>query len=278
MFEELDRGLPASDPDGVWQLITSVGAGCDAWLVDEVVRLLESYGIRRGASLLDLGAGFGNPALGLARAGYEIVAIESDPEMVSQLRNFDRGESVSVIERPWQEVLSEFAPSSFDAALILGNAIAYQDTWPARQASEGDWNPAVGATWSALSRVIRKGGLLISEISFENPCDTAHELFFRSYRHGTVNSTWLVSCNHVSKVRSIDTFVVAPSETERGRVVGYAKYIGHLFYEDEMIQALRTAGWRRLEKAAVLRDPFTTVIAVNESTGGEPWDGHVTLK
>ena len=52
---------------------------------------------RVGGPVLDVGAGTGRTALALAREGHEVVAIDRDDELLSQLRERARGLEVTTI-------------------------------------------------------------------------------------------------------------------------------------------------------------------------------------
>lgn len=256
------------DAAGVWRQITDcVRRSWDEDLVLRIDQLLHAHGTGRGAKILDLGAGFGNPALGLAEMGYVVTAVENDHDMLIELLEKRQADQLEVLTLDWSSLLSQMPDGAFDCALVLGNALAYQESWPARLPTNGGWRPAVEQTLAQLARIVRHGGLLIGEWSFENP-GRGTQLFARRYNHAHAESFWLIRCDHDRRVREIDTLVSAESDTG-GHVSSYARYRGFLFYEAEMRALGLELGWSWVQPTVALRAPFTTVLAENRWLKGQ---------
>lgn len=91
--------------------------------IDEVLALLEP---KKPASVLDLGCGSGRILAPLARAGHEIIGIDSDPDAHEACRQILNSESipdgrVKLIEADYKSETSFPGDESFDAVLCLGH-------------------------------------------------------------------------------------------------------------------------------------------------------------
>jgi SAM-dependent methyltransferase len=72
----------------------------------------------RGGLAVDLGAGFGMHAIPLARAGYRVLAIDSSPYLIEQLRSFSKGLDVQAVISDLLQ-FPEYLPPNQKADLVL---------------------------------------------------------------------------------------------------------------------------------------------------------------
>jgi SAM-dependent methyltransferase len=107
-------------------------------------------GCRPGALILDAGCGNGRHALPLARAGYEVVGLDSSRTLLAAARRAVRGPRGPRFVRGSYARLP-FEPGSFDAVMCLGTALGYLG-------KEGD-----RAALREFRRVLAPGGRLLIE-------------------------------------------------------------------------------------------------------------------
>ncbi len=77
---------------------------------------LAATGVGPGARLLELGAGMGRFSLPLAERGYRVVATDLSPDLLGELRRFDRDGRVTALEAD-AFLVDQVAPGPFDAVL-----------------------------------------------------------------------------------------------------------------------------------------------------------------
>jgi glycine/sarcosine N-methyltransferase len=77
----------------------------------------------QGKRLLDVGCGTGDLAIELAAEGFEMVAIDSDPEML--LRADRKAQGSVTFQRLDMRGLASFTPRSFDGILCFGNTLVH---------------------------------------------------------------------------------------------------------------------------------------------------------
>ncbi len=112
---------------------------------DLLARVAELCGLARGARLLDLGCGPGPLAVGFARLGLEVVAVDPEPAMLEAAAAAARGAGVQVeLKRG----------SSFDLPADLG---------PLRAVTIGRACPWMDrpATLAVLDRLVEPGGAVV---------------------------------------------------------------------------------------------------------------------
>src|SRR5690349_13172973 len=69
----------------------------DLELVGDLTQLFRQYGKDHGQwirRILDCGCGTGNPGIGLAKEGFEVVGVDNDPAMVERFEQNCREENV----------------------------------------------------------------------------------------------------------------------------------------------------------------------------------------
>lgn len=71
-------------------------------ITEKDLALLEKSGIRPGSKVLDLACGTGTLAITLAKAGYEVVAIDFSPAMLEQAKR-KQAEQPETLKIQWQE-------------------------------------------------------------------------------------------------------------------------------------------------------------------------------
>jgi SAM-dependent methyltransferase len=104
-----------------------------------------------GARVLDCAAGTGQLAVGLAAAGYDVVATDASEGMIERTRALATEHAVEVTAHAlaWVQ-LRDREVGQFDAVLCVGNSIAHAEGQAARRAA-----------LAAMAGVLRDGGLLV---------------------------------------------------------------------------------------------------------------------
>jgi SAM-dependent methyltransferase len=136
-------------------------AGVYEWLVPEPLRTprgaAEAFaGIVRtfdaGARILDCAAGTGQLAVGLALAGFEVVASDASAAMVRRTRALAARHAVDVpaVRCSWEELAAQGWRESFDAVFCVGNSLTHAAGKTGRRAA-----------LRAMAGVLRAGGLLV---------------------------------------------------------------------------------------------------------------------
>jgi glycine/sarcosine N-methyltransferase len=78
--------------------------------------------------ILDVGCGTGDLAIALARSGFKVTAIDSDPEMLRRaMEKVTPGSPVTLAHMDMRKISGLFSPSSFDVALSFGNTLVHLD-------------------------------------------------------------------------------------------------------------------------------------------------------
>jgi ubiquinone/menaquinone biosynthesis C-methylase UbiE len=114
---------------------------------------IAALGLASGQSVLDVGAGCGGAALGLAARGLAVTAIDASPRMVARILERAADGGVTLQARAMDGQLLAFADSSFDAALSVLGVILFPDA--VRGLAE-------------MRRVVRPGGA-ISVVTWTQP-------------------------------------------------------------------------------------------------------------
>lgn len=122
---------------------------------------LRSWNARRAA---DLGCGTGRHAAALAEAGFDILALDSDPVMLEDARARCAGRAVDLRRHDLREPLPE---RNLDAALCLGNVLALLPT-------EADVLAVLRAMHDALRP---RGGFVVHLLNYERFRDPRRAFF-----------------------------------------------------------------------------------------------------
>lgn len=142
--------------------------------LDEERTALEVAAVRRwlgsaaGASILDLGCGYGRIAVPLARAGYAVTGIDGSEAMVRHARDHDPDGLVDVIHGHIEDAAG-LVPAGFDAVISMSTALGYTPR------ADADLE-----TVTAAANVLKPGGLLLIDTeNREKKLTAAPEMTFQ---------------------------------------------------------------------------------------------------
>ena len=105
-----------------------------------------------GARILDCACGIGLLAVGLAQAGFQVIACDASPAMVERTQRLARAQAVEVPARVcrWDQLPEQGWPGRFDAVFCVGNSLAHATGRDGRRAA-----------LSGMASVLADGGVLV---------------------------------------------------------------------------------------------------------------------
>ena len=140
--DEVPRG---DDYDARWRKLAESGKN-----IHGEADLVESLLPGSGRAVLDAGCGTGRVGIELARRGYSVTGVDSDPQMLATAQ-------AKAPELPWQQVdlaaLSDTVPGPFELVLLAGNVMIFLETGTEEQVVTG------------LAGRLAPGGLLVAGFS-----------------------------------------------------------------------------------------------------------------
>jgi len=221
--------------------------------------------------VLDLGAGTGNPAIGLASLGHQVVALDNDPWMVATCihRAKIANASLHVVRRDWRTMSSEDLRvlgdgGPFNLILCLGNSLGYQDSWPDQEPSGPLTATRLADTLRGWTDALAPGGVIALEVALED-ADMLPTHYVRlpptcaADGNPALSSCWIVSVRE-DLVRDVDTLVYEQGTSECHAIVGRIRYRGHLITNDLAEQAFRRAGLAAAALTTGWRPYFSTYL------------------
>ena len=131
------------------------------WLVGEELtspagsaRAFETVtsGLGSEARILDCACGIGLLAVGLAQAGFQVIACDASPAMVERTQRLARAQAVEVPARVcrWDQLPEQGWPGRFDAVFCVGNSLAHATGRDGRRAA-----------LRGMASVLADGGVLV---------------------------------------------------------------------------------------------------------------------
>lgn len=128
-----------------WNAEWAMADGTTKWESPEAEVMAFAETLPAGARVLDLGAGVGRHALALARAGFEVAALDAAPEGMAEIRRIADAEGLTVDTRLAGMTALPFSDGHFDHVLSW-NVIYHGDETVLR------------ATIAEIARVLKPGG------------------------------------------------------------------------------------------------------------------------
>ncbi|HTN23351.1 MAG TPA: class I SAM-dependent methyltransferase [Solirubrobacteraceae bacterium] len=188
-----------------------------------------------GARILDCACGTGPVAVGLALAGFDVVATDASPAMVARTRRLaaEHGAQLQPAVRTWEEGGWDGA---FDAVLCVGNSLVHAAGGAARR----------GAL-RAMAGVLGPGGLLaVTSRNWErvrargSAFDVGERLVMRGGRAGLTIHTWTIAGDWDERH---ELHVAVALVADDGTVTTYAELLELWPFRHETLEAdLRAAG------------------------------------
>jgi SAM-dependent methyltransferase len=258
----------------IWDFIsgTSDDRPYDQSFASALLALLKEQCGERALRILDLGGGAGNPAIGLALAGHRVTLVDNDASLVSAARR--RGnrtkDHLTITQCDWRDFLERCSSEGdyYDAILFLGNALAYQDTWPDRMTKNGSNFTKLANTLALCKKTLTSRGVVVIESSFEPNRDSPWE-YVRFHPlaatpgpscTGREFSIWIVSCDPGQLVRIVDTIVVVPTSLADAQVKGRISFRGTLLTQGAITEAARHIGLSSSFEARQARPIFSIAL------------------
>jgi SAM-dependent methyltransferase len=171
--------------------------------------IVSHFGLKPGAGVLDLMCGYGRHALGLARSGVRVTAVDNLPSYIEEISVTADAEMLP-LEAVCADVLSFRVEGGMDLAICMGNSLNFYDA--------GDVRRILINTCAAL----RKGGkLLVNTWSLAEIVNAG----FKEESEGVING---VSCHTRSRrlqapdrIVSVTVFISPPGKKEEKQAVDY---------------------------------------------------------
>lgn len=225
----------------------------DLNIVADLTRMLRQYGEDHEVKMrrvLDCGCGTGNPGIGLAKQGFDVVGVDNDPQMI---RRFERnclaeGVSIRVLDRDWADLEAALRDSErFDAVICRGNSLIYSGSWENMPFHHGVALEAIEASLRSMASALKPSGALYIDLTstreYRNPEN--HYEFVGVRRAETNNVMIYWSTKHDVENRSRHVFghrVFESKETRRPERVTSHEFTGYLLYHEELIQLAKDLG------------------------------------
>jgi SAM-dependent methyltransferase len=261
----------------VWDLVSGVSDAnpTDSRWTRAIARLVGSTlpdGPRRPWRVLDLGAGPGNPAIGLAALGHTVVAVDLDPWMAERCdrRAGVAGVSIDTHHTDWRglaagDLLALSGGQPFDLICCLGNALAYQDSWPDQEVPCSLSSADLGVRFRAWSGALARGAVILLEVAIEPSTATRRE-YQRTFTGLSgldgepLRSVWNVSVSPRGQ-RAVDTHLLRDAANRRTETVARVVYRGHALTHELIADGAKRVGVTALAVPDPLRQlPLTTYI------------------
>ena len=220
-----------------------------------VERLVEEHAPDSGRRIIDLGAGTGEHAVRLARAGYHVVGVERSTAMLAQARaKAARTGSKAVFHEG--DIRDFRLAERFDAALLMFNVIGYLT-------DEGD---ALAALRTARHHLVPGGILLIDGWWLDGVRANGFEHRSRSFDAGDTRLVREVngSLDPATGLCTVDIGLQVSANGSPTETV-HEQHMVRCFSREQIADVLRDAGFELLQ------------LATPSDTGREPTDADFTF-
>jgi SAM-dependent methyltransferase len=229
----------------------------DVALVEDLDKLLREYGQKQGFPIkrvLDCGCGTGNPSIGLAKKGYEMFCVDSDPNMIERFKNNcqEARVEIPVITYDWRDLngdLQRHGP--FDAAICRGNSLIYAGCWERHSFVPQVAAKAIASSLKHIANVVRPGGLFYVDItSAKEYADSNPKVEFVGVRETETHKIvvyWFNEYFPDTRTRRVQGRRIFESKKAHcPEVVKTYTFTGYMLYHSELLELAKSMGWVRV--------------------------------
>lgn len=192
--------------------------------VKEIDFMLEYFKLKPGCKVLDIMCGYGRHAIGLARKGIMVTALDNLEDYITEIKLAGQKDNLP-ITAVCKDVLQFRTEDKFDLAICMGNSLNFFDS------------EELEILLSMISSQLKPGGsFLINTWSLA-------EIVTRNFQEKSSSKqgdlTFLAECKflfHPSRIE-IDSIITAPDGTTETK-----KAIDYIFSVNEMENILKLSG------------------------------------
>jgi len=216
----------------------------DDELVASLDRFLRGHRVK---TVLDAAGGTGFPSLELGKLGWSVTYSDASEAMCGHFKNrmAESGMRIPCFLSNWLE-LTERMPQKFDAVICRGNSLIYVDSWDCGEPAAGT-KDRIRRALAGFYGILNQGGLLYVDIINEAEFDRADYPIIEDMGEKTIDGkrmklTWEVVHDYEKKVRTVTSHLSI--DGSRHEYV----YSSYLLRHNELVDMLKEAGFRRVEK------------------------------
>ena len=225
----------------------------DPRLVDDlhgIFQELTATGSGPIARVLDCGCGTGNPAIGLAKRGYQVVGVDADPEMVRRFRQNCQaeGQNIQVLSSDWRDLNGEaFGGEPFDAVVCRGNSLIYAANWDRDSFIPEVAHRAIRHALRRMTSVLRPRGVVYVDITnrseYEGFAPKFQLVGARESESHHVVVFWVTEYDVKRRIRRVHaTRVFQSKEDCTIEYMTSYMFVGYMLYHEELISLAKESG------------------------------------
>jgi len=215
--------------------------------VSSLDRSLRAHGVK---TVLDAAGGTGFPCLELGKLGWNVSYSDASEAMFGSFKNriAESGVQIPCYLSNWLE-LTKRIPKKFDAVLCRGNSLIYVDSWDGGKPAVGT-KDRIRKALAEFYGILNPGGLLYVDIINESEFDRANYPIIEDMGEKTIDGkrmklTWEVVHDYEKKVRTVTSHLSIDGSWHE-----YV-YSSYLLRHNELVDMLKEAGFRRVEKTEI---------------------------
>lgn len=222
----------------------------DVTLVDDLLQLLKNHGMNKDPlRIIDWGCGTGNPSIGLAERGHNVLGIDSDAEMLERFvgNTVRRRTTARTVRADWGDVPAAVPDRDFDVALCCGNSLIYAASWDKSAVDRAASERGINGALTNMALMLRRGGLLYIDITSSKELGNAESkvefVGIRRLPTHYISIVWHTTYDWQRLERTVSAWRVFIDVTS-GELTEVGRYAFHSFLlkHRELVERARSAG------------------------------------